>query len=78
MIVYNWIISYKRLFKFNEIIIKLNYLTLEVDKVYCIYEIQLLQFKLKLLLNNWIWMNNNWIKKDNFYSRIKIIHILFV
>ena len=48
MIVYNWIISYKRLFKFDEIIIILNYLTLEVDKVYYIYEIQLLEFKLKL------------------------------
>ena len=48
MIVYNWIISYKRLFKFDEIIIMLNNLNLEVDKVYCIYETQLLQFKLKL------------------------------
>ena len=48
MIVYNWIISYKRLFKFYEMVIMLNYLTLEVDEVYCIYEIQSLQFKLKL------------------------------
>ena len=48
MIVYNWIISYKRLFKFNEMVTMLNKLTLEVDEVYCIYEIQLLQFKLKL------------------------------
>ena len=42
MIVYNWIISYKRLFKFYEMVIRLNNLTLEVDEVYCIYEIQLL------------------------------------
>ena len=48
MIVYNWIISYERLFKFDEMVIMLNCLTLDVDKVYCIYEIQLLQFKLKL------------------------------
>ena len=48
MIVYNLIISYKRSFKFDEMVIRLNNLTLEVDKVYCIYETQLLQFKLKL------------------------------
>ena len=42
MIVYNLIISYKRLFKFDEMVIRLNNLTLEVDKVYYIYEIQLL------------------------------------
>ena len=42
MIVYNWIISYKRLFKFDEMVIRLNNLTLEVDKVYYIYETQLL------------------------------------
>ena len=48
MIVYNWIIRYKRLFKFDEMIIILNNLTLEVNKVYYIYEIQLLEFKLKL------------------------------
>ena len=42
MIVYNSIISYKRLFKFDEIVIMWNCLPLEVDKVYCIYEIQLL------------------------------------
>ena len=48
MIVYNWIISYERLVKFDEMVIMLNNLPLEVDKVYYIYEIQSLQFKLKL------------------------------
>ena len=42
MIVYNWIISYERLFKFDEMVKMLNCLTLDVDKVYYIYETQLL------------------------------------
>ena len=41
MIVYNWNISYKQSFKFYGMVIMLNCLPLEVDKVYCIYEIQL-------------------------------------